>query len=66
MDMFSGTSRYKKWRYDIHFVFSSHVETCVLLSRETYRQHDTKEKIDIDLDDYYRIKEGKVRKDGYK
>lgn len=44
------------------FPQTGHVETCVLLSRETYRHPDARVKIDIDLDDYYRIKEGEVSK----
>ena len=44
------------------FSRTGHVETCVLLSRRTYRQPDARVKIDIDLDDYYRIKEGEVSK----
>ena len=38
------------------FPHTMHVETCVLLSRETCRRPDAKIKIDIDLDDYYAIK----------
>ena len=45
--------------FDIHSVFATHVETCVLLSRGTYRQPDAKVKIDIDLGDYYQIKDMK-------
>ena len=41
---------------DVLGVQSSHVETCVLLSRGTCRRPDAKIKIDIDLDDYYAIK----------
>ncbi len=44
------------------FPGTQHVETCVLLSRGTYRHPDARVKIDIDLDDYYRIKEGEVSK----
>lgn len=44
---------------DIYPVYSTHVETCVLLSRGTYRQPDAKVKIDIDLGDYYQIKDMK-------
>lgn len=44
------------------FPMTGHVETCVLLSRGTYRRADARVKIDIDLDDYYRIKEGEVSK----
>ena len=41
------------------FPFSGHVETCVLLSRETYRQPDARVKTDEELEDYYAIKDSK-------
>ena len=58
---FAGYSLEKVCCVDM-FPETVHVETCVLLSRGTYRQPDARVKIDIDLDDYYRIKEGEVSK----
>ena len=45
--------------FDIHSVFATHVETCVLLSRGTYRHAAAKVIIDVDLEDYYAIKDMK-------
>ena len=41
------------------FPWTGHVETCVLLSRETYRHAAAKVKIDVELEDYYAIKDMK-------
>ena len=38
---------------------SMHVETCVLLSRGTYRHAAAKVIIDVELEDYYAIKDMK-------
>ena len=46
-------------RPDIRLPNSRHVETCVLLSRGTYRQPDARVKIDVELEDYYAIKDSK-------
>lgn len=43
------------WPYDM-FPFTNHVETVCLLSN---RKPDTKVRIDVDLEDYYRIKDAK-------
>ena len=40
--------------FDIHSVFATHVETVCLLSN---RKPDARVKIDVDLEDYYRIKD---------
>ena len=48
-DMFPHTG-------DIHAGVSGHVETVCLLSN---RQPDTKVRVDVDLEDYYRIKDEK-------
>ena len=40
--------------FDIHCVFATHVETVCLLSN---RKPDARVKIDVDLEDYYRIKD---------
>ena len=40
-------------------VFSCHVETIALLSRETSRPAKDYIKVGIDAEEYYRIKEGK-------
>ena len=44
----------EKWLINGH-----DVETCVLLSRGTYRQPDARVKIDVELEDYYAIKDMK-------
>ena len=49
LDMFPHTG-------DIHNGVSGHVETVCLLSN---RKPDTKVRIDVDLEDYYRIKDSK-------
>ena len=41
---------------DIQAIVSTHVETVCLLSN---RKPDTKVRIDVDLEDYYRIKDAK-------
>ena len=41
------------------FPATVHVETCVLLSRGTYRHAAAKVKIDVELEDYYAIKDSK-------
>lgn len=46
--------------FDIHSVFATHVETVCLLSN---RKPDTKVRIDVDLEDYYRIKDSKKNQD---
>ena len=43
---------------DIHNGVSGHVESCVLLERVSNRKTDAKVRIDVDLEDYYRIKAG--------
>ena len=40
--------------FDIHSVFATHVETVCLLNN---RKPDARVKIDVDLEDYYRIKD---------
>jgi 23S rRNA (uracil1939-C5)-methyltransferase len=37
---------------------SCHVESCVLLERVSNRKTDARVRIDVDLEDYYRIKAG--------
>ena len=44
---------------DIHGIVSTHVETVCLLSN---RKPDTTVKLSVDMDDYYRIKDGKEPK----
>ena len=41
---------------DIHGIVSTHVETVCLLGK---RKPDTKVKLSVDMDDYYRIINGK-------
>ena len=43
----------------IYFDDSCHVESCVLLERVSNRKPETKARIDVDLEDYYRIKDAK-------
>ena len=43
----------------IHAIVPRHVESCVLLERVSNRKTDAKVRIDVDLEDYYRIKAGK-------
>ena len=47
---------------DIHSEVLRHVECCVLLERVSNRKPDTKIRIDVDLEDYYRIKDNKKEK----
>ncbi len=51
-DMFPRTDR----AFDVLPIPSCHVETVCLLSN---RKPDTKVRIDVDLEDYYRIKDAK-------
>ena len=47
---------------DIYTVVAGHVESCVLLERVSNRKPDAKIRIDVDLEDYYRIKDNKNEK----
>lgn len=51
-----GSSRTNRSANDVLSVLSCHVETVCLLSN---RKLDTKVRIDVDLEDYYRIKDAK-------
>ncbi len=65
-DKFPHTDKTAKWRLisfriprgenDVLPILSCHVETVCLLSN---RKPDTKVRIDVDLEDYYRIKDAK-------
>ena len=55
LDMFPHTG-------DIHTAVSGHVESCVLLERVSNRKSDAKIRIDVNLEDYYRIKDNKSGK----
>ena len=52
-------SRERLLKFDINLEQSSHVETVCLLSN---RKPDTTVKLSVDMDDYYRIKDGKEPK----
>lgn len=52
-------SRERLLKSDINLEQSSHVETVCLLSN---RKPDTTVKLSVDMDDYYRIKDGKEPK----
>ena len=56
MDMFPTTGRVDMFppTDDINLINSTHVETVCLLSN---RKPDARVKIDVDLEDYYRIKD---------
>ena len=56
LDMFPHTG-------DIHTAVSGHVESITLLERVSNRKADAKVHIDVDLEDYYRIKDAQG-KDG--
>ena len=51
-----GSSRTNRSANDVLYVLSCHVETVCLLSN---RKPDTKVRVDVDLEDYYRIKDEK-------
>jgi len=50
----------RKGNFDIHNVHSCHVEVVTLLQLSN-RKPDAKIRIDIDLEDYYQIKDKKQR-----
>ena len=52
---------YRQKKHDINFISSCHVETVCLLERVSNRKPDAIVHIDVDMEDYYRIKESKKR-----
>ena len=45
--------------YDVNGIVSRHVESIALLERVSNRKADAKVRIDVDLEDYYQIKDAK-------
>lgn len=49
--------------FDIHSVFATHVESCVLLERVSNRKADSYVKLNVKMEDNYRIKDNKQSKE---
>ena len=59
MDLFPRTNG----AADIQIDVSSHVESCVLLTRVSNRKADSYVKLNVKMEDYYRIKNAEKKTD---